>query len=233
METESTNFEVGIGPLIAQLDAMVSGFIAQIPYIVIGILLLFTFFWIARRVEKSVSNLASRGRLSDQAGIAFGRIARYATIIIGILIAMIIIFPGLDVTALLGSLGVSGVIIGFAFRDILQNFFAGMILLLSEPFKIGDQIVVDGFEGTVCAIDLRATTIRMFDGRHVIIPNAELFIDSVVVETAEERRRSQYDVGIGYGDDIEEARAAMMEAMQDIEGVAKEPAPIDSTVSAE
>jgi uncharacterized membrane protein len=105
------------------------------------------------------------------------------------------------------------VAIGFAFRDILQNFLAGILLLLTEPFRIDDQIIVKEFEGTVEDIQTRATMIRTYDGRRIVIPNAELFTESVIVNTAFEKRRLEYDVGIGYGDDIERAKALILEAI--------------------
>jgi small conductance mechanosensitive channel len=126
---------------------------------------------------------------------------------------------------LFASLGVGTVAIGFAFRDILQNYLAGILLLLTEPFRIGDQIIFGGYEGTVEDIQTRATLIRTYDGRRVVIPNGNLFTQSVEVNTAFEKRRSQFDVGIGYGDDIATARRVMLEAMKSVDGVADDPPP--------
>jgi small-conductance mechanosensitive channel len=117
------------------------------------------------------------------------------------------------------------VAIGFAFRDILQNFLAGILLLLTEPFQLDDQIVVGDLEGTVEDIETRATTIQTYDGRRVVIPNADLFTQSVTVNTAFDVRRSEYNVGIGYGDDIGQAMILMLEAIKGIDGVSEEPAP--------
>ncbi|HEY9599466.1 MAG TPA: mechanosensitive ion channel family protein, partial [Cyanophyceae cyanobacterium] len=121
--------------------------------------------------------------------------------------------------------GISGVAIGFAFRDILQNFLAGILILLTEPFQINDQIVFKTIEGTVEAIQTRATTIRTYDGRRVVIPNSELFTNSVTVNTAFESRRLEYDVGIGYGDNIDRAKELILEAMASVDSVLKEPPP--------
>jgi small-conductance mechanosensitive channel len=117
------------------------------------------------------------------------------------------------------------VAIGFAFRDILQNFLAGILILLTEPFQIDDQIVFKDFEGTVENIQTRATTIRTYDGRRIVIPNAELFTNSVMVNTAFENRRLEYDVGIGYGDDIDRAKELILEALASVDGVLREPSP--------
>ena len=122
-------------------------------------------------------------------------------------------------------LGISGVAIGFAFRDILQNFLAGILILLTEPFQIDDQIVFKDFEGTVENIETRATTIRTYDGRRIVIPNSELFTNSVTVNTAFDTRRIEYDVGIGYGDDVEEAKRLMLAAIHSVDEVLTDPAP--------
>jgi small conductance mechanosensitive channel len=113
----------------------------------------------------------------------------------------------------------------FAFRDILQNFLAGIILLLHEPFRLGDQIKVDEFEGTVEAIESRATIIKTYDGLRVVIPNAEVFTKSVTVNTAYEKRRSEHIVGIGYGDEIETAKQVILDAVKEVQGVMADPAP--------
>jgi small-conductance mechanosensitive channel len=122
-------------------------------------------------------------------------------------------------------LGLSSVAIGFAFRDILQNFLAGILLLLSEPFRIGDQIVIGDFEGTVESIQTRATFIKTYDGRRVVIPNANLFTNSVTVNTANDKRRLQYDIGIGYGDDIARAKRILLDTVREIPEVLDDPAP--------
>jgi small-conductance mechanosensitive channel len=148
------------------------------------------------------------------------------------------VVPTFKAGDLVQLLGISGVAIGFAFRDILQNFLAGILILLTEPFQIDDQIVFKDFEGTVENIETRATTIRTYDGRRIVIPNAELFTNSVTVNTAFDHRRLQYDVGIGYGDDIDQAKQLILEAIASVDGVLKSPEPdaivialADSTVN--
>ena len=139
--------------------------------------------------------------------------------------ALSVALPSFQPGDVVQVLGISSVAIGFAFRDILQNFLAGILLLITQPFRIGDQIVAKGFEGTVEEIQTRATFIRTYDGRRVVIPNADLFTDTVVVNTAFAHRRLEYDVGIGYGDDVEQARALILKTVQSVEGVLSDPAP--------
>jgi small-conductance mechanosensitive channel len=156
--------------------------------------------------------------------MVLGRLAQGTVILVGLFVALSIVIPTFKAGDLVQLLGISGVAIGFAFRDILQNFLAGILILLTEPFQIDDQIVFKDFEGTVENIETRATTIRTYDGRRIVIPNAELFTNSITVNTAFDNRRLEYDVGIGYGDDIDEAKRLMLEAVHSVEVVLKDPA---------
>ena len=199
--------------------------IAALPNIAIGIVVMVVFVLLAQGVRSVVTRVTHSKRRSQNLSLLLSRLAYVATLILGVLITITIVLPGFTPTSLVSALGVGGIAIGFAFKDIFQNFLAGILLLLTEPFKITDQIKYKDFEGTVESIQTRATTIRTYDGRRVVIPNAELFTNAVIVNTAYEQRRLQYDVGIGYGDDIARARALILEAMRETEGVLADPAP--------
>lgn len=206
------------------VNGMINGFLELLPKLVIGAVVLILFFVIARGVRNLIKRVTS-GRQSSNIGMVLGRLAQWTVIFLGILVALAIIAPSVKPADILTLLGVGGVAIGFAFQDILQNFLAGILILLREPFKIGDQIIFNDHEGTVEQIETRATMIKTYDGRRVVIPNGEIYTNAVVVNTAFENRRSQYDVGIGYGDDLREAARVMLEAMKGVEGVLQDPAP--------
>ena len=209
----------------AGVQSMVNGFFARLPYIALAVVVFFVIFFVARGVRAVIKAVASRNRKHYSLGLVLGRLAHGAIILIGLLVALVIAIPGFTPGQLISILGLSSVAIGFAFRDILQNFFAGILLLLTEPFRIGDQIVINDFEGTVEEIQTRATYIKTYDGRRVVIPNSNLFTNSVTVNTAHETRRLQYDVGIGYGDDVDRACALLLEAVREAEGTLADPAP--------
>ena len=208
-----------------QINDMGREFMALLPNLVFGFIIFVAFLFAARGVRSLVERLTQHRQDSQSLRVLLSRLAYVATLILGILVTVTIIVPSFTPASLLSALGVGGVAIGFAFKDIFQNFLAGVLLLLTEPFKINDQIQYKDYEGTVESIQTRATTIRTYDGRRVVIPNAELFINAVTVNTAYEKRRLQYDVGIGYGDDIANARKLMLEAMKEVEGVLADPAP--------
>lgn len=214
-----------ITTLLDKMQAMLNGFIFLLPNMVLALLVFAIFFFIARTIKKIVKKLTRDRRQARNLGMVLGRLAQGTTILVGLFIALSIVIPSLKASDLVQLLGISGVAIGFAFRDILQNFLAGILILLTEPFQIDDQIVFKDFEGTVENIQTRATTIKTYDGRRIVIPNSELFTNSVTVNTAFENRRLEYDIGIGYGDDINEARRFILEAIHETEGVLKTPAP--------
>ncbi|MBD1852785.1 mechanosensitive ion channel family protein [Leptolyngbya sp. FACHB-711] len=208
-----------------KMQGMINGFIALIPNIVLAIVVFAIFFVVARMIRRLVGRLTQKRRHARNLGLILGRLAQWIILLVGLFVSLSIVIPTLKAGDLVQLLGISGVAIGFAFRDILQNFLAGILILLTEPFQLDDQIIFKDFEGTVENIQTRATTIRTYDGRRIVIPNSELFTNSVTVNTAFEHRRLEYDVGIGYSDDIDEAKRLILEAIHETEGILSDPAP--------
>lgn len=207
------------------VQAMSNGFVERLPYFAIAAVVFIVFVLLGHVVRRGIRAISARGRKHHNIGLVLGRLGYGVCIFIGLLVALVIAIPGFTPGQLVNLLGLSSVAIGFAFRDILQNFLAGILILLAQPFRIGDQIVLKSFEGTVENIETRATFIRTYDGRRIVIPNSELFTNPVTVNTAYEKRRLQYDIGIGYGDDIARAKQVMLAALEDIPDVLREPAP--------
>ncbi|CAN5799314.1 mechanosensitive ion channel family protein [soil metagenome] len=207
-----------------KIVSMIQGAIALIPNLVIG-LVVFIVFWLIGKILRSFVRKRTQNRDTRNIGLVFGRLSQGGLIILGFLVAATIIFPSFNPADALATLGIGGVAIGFAFKDILQNFLAGILILITEPFQLDDQIIFKEFEGTVEHIETRATTIRTYDGRRVVIPNAELFTNSVMVNTAYDRRRLQYDIGIGYGDDIARAKDIILETLNSRPEVLEDPQP--------
>jgi small conductance mechanosensitive channel len=214
-----------LSAVVDKFQAMINGFIVLLPNIVLALIVFALFFLIARAIKRVVKRLTRNRRQARNLGLVLGRLAQGVTILIGLFVALSIVIPTFRAGDLVQLLGISGVAIGFAFRDILQNFLAGILILLTEPFQIDDQIVFNNFEGTVENIETRATTIRTYDGRRIVIPNSQLFTNAVTVNTAFDNRRIEYDIGIGYADDIDWAKQLMLEAMLSVDEVLKDPAP--------
>ncbi len=183
------------------LHELLRSLLDRLPYIGAALVVFVIFLLIAKGVRALVRNLAERSRKRRNVGIVLGRLAQWVILFVGLLIALVIAIPSFKPGQLVQLLGISSVAIGFAFRDILQNFLAGILLLLREPFRVGDQIEYLTYQGTVEEVETSATVIKTYDGRRVVIPNGELLTNAVTVNTAYAHRRLEYDVGIGYGDD--------------------------------
>ncbi|WP_372760592.1 mechanosensitive ion channel family protein [Pseudoalteromonas sp.] len=210
--------------ILNRLDAWLDGLFKLLPSIVVGIVVFVIFWFVARFIGSLIRKSAEK---SDRPslGEVGGALTRWTIVIAGLMLSATIISPTLTPGDLIAGLGVSSVAIGFAFKDILQNMLAGILILLRQPFQVGDQIISSGHEGTVEKIETRATLIKTYDGRRVVIPNADIYTNSVVVNTAFKERRSQYDIGIGCNDDWATARELMQQACASVEGVYSEPAP--------
>jgi small conductance mechanosensitive channel len=219
------NIQEAISEAWAKVEGMIDSSIIMLPNLVLACFIFVLFWFLGRAVRFLVKRLTRRYRHARNLGLVLGRLSQGAIILLGLFISLSIVLPTFGAGDLVQLLGISGVAIGFAFRDILQNFLAGILILLTEPFQINDQIVFKGFEGTVENIQTRATTIRTYDGRRIVIPNSELFTNSLTVNTAFENRRLEYDVGIGYGDNIEQAKELILEAIHSVDVVLKDPAP--------
>ncbi|WP_082653440.1 mechanosensitive ion channel family protein [Aureimonas sp. AU22] len=210
--------------VLSKIETWVVGFQQLLPNIVVALVVFAIAFGIGWAIERSFRAWADKHERANL-GAVLGSFLKWLVLLFGTLLALTIVIPSLNPGDLLAGLGIGSVAIGFAFKDILQNWLAGLLILIQRPFEVGDQIIVDGFEGTVEWIETRATIIILFDGRRVIIPNASVYSSSVTVNTARALRRSQYDIGIGYGDDIAEARSAILEAIDKVEAVVSDPAP--------
>ncbi|MDJ0389900.1 mechanosensitive ion channel family protein [Roseomonas sp. E05] len=215
---------ISVDGLQAKLDGWVDGFFALLPNIAVAAVVLGV-FWVFGGLTRRSFNRWAVAHQRENLGEVLGGFLRLALIIAGGLLATTIVLPSLNPGDLVAGLGVGSVAIGFAFKDILQNWLAGVLLLLRQPFRPGDQIVINGFEGTVDHIEARVTAIRTYDSRMVLVPNSDVYTNAVVVNTAFAKSRSQYDVGIGYGDDIRAARGIILDAIGGLESVEADPAP--------
>ncbi len=216
------SINLNLNAAVERVQNWVNGFIRLIPNLVVAIIVIAIFYGIAYAAKRIIINRTSRSQ-RDNLGDVLGGFVRWVIIVLGFLLGATIVIPSLKPGDLIAGLGVSSVAIGFAFKDILQNWLAGLLILLRQPFENNDQIEVNGYEGTVERIETRATIIRTYDGQRVVIPNSDIYTNSVLVKTAHEKRRSEYDVGIGYGDNIEEACEIIRKAVDAIPEIEGEP----------
>jgi len=156
--------------------------ISLIPNLLLALIVFILFLVLASVCSALVRRFAIQRRKHQGIALLLGRLVYTAIVVLGFLVGLSVIAPSFQASDLIKILGIGSVAIGFAFQNILQNFLAGILLLLQEPFRIGDFISVTGIEGTVYDIQSRATIIATKEGRQVIIPNAIIFTSPVAVE---------------------------------------------------
>ena len=231
MEKQLMDVEVpaAVTSAVGTVNRMIEGFFAMVPQIVIAIVLFVLMVVIASIARALVKRLVS-ARAPAGVGIAIGRIVHVAVVFFGLLVAVAVVAPSVGAAQLLQILGVGSVAIGFAFRDILQNFLAGILILLRQPFSIGDWVQFGDHSGLVTEISTRSTWIRTFSGHDVSIPNGEIFTNPIVIMTRDPVMRSEYVFGIGYDADIDRALEVILGTIKSFDAVIGDPPP-DAGVS--
>lgn len=217
--------------IINSLEDVLGSTIKVIPAIFIALVIILLTRYIAKLLRSLALKLANRTTNSKSLQTLVTKTAYVGTWVIGVVIACIIAFPGLQLGDIIATLGLGSVAVGFAFQDIFKNFLAGVLLLLQEPFRIGDQIIVDDYEGTVEQIDIRTTKIRTYNGERVILPNANVFTSAVQVRTAFGSRRTDLGVGVDYNTPLSEAAGILQQLIQEVDGVLDDPQPEIDLVS--
>jgi small-conductance mechanosensitive channel len=202
---------------------MLDAFMDSLPRLILAIIVVALFYALSIVARLGISRFHTQRRRNLT--IVAGRLASATILLVGVLVGLTVLAPSFRASDLIKVLGIGSVAIGFAFQNILQNFLAGILLLWSEPFRIDDQIRVDDYEGTVEEIQARATLIRTYDGRRVVIPNADLFTKSVTVNTASNRRRWEYDFNVGDVEDIAALKRPLLDAVASVRGVLSDPPP--------
>lgn len=158
--------------------------ISLLPNLAVAIVILILFIFIAAFAKSLVRRIVQQRQRRHSLALLLGQLTQTSVVILGFLIALSVVAPSFQAGDLIKMLGVGSVAIGFAFQNILQNFLAGILLLMQEPFDLGDWIAVTGIEGRVDDIQTRATIVTTKEGNKVVIPNATLFTNPVAVMKA-------------------------------------------------
>jgi small-conductance mechanosensitive channel len=144
-----------------------------------GVIVVFlVFFILAKIIKRIITSNAERLKLDRNLTLLLARTSSITLIIFGIITALGTL--GVNVSALVAGLGLTGFAIGFALKDTISNLLSGVLILLYRPFEIGNRIKISGYEGVVVSIDLRYTELDA-DGKKILIPNSKLFTDPITV----------------------------------------------------
>ena len=189
--------------------------IAQLPGIVLAILIVITGFliasWIGQITRKRISSRTHDPLMSK----FLGKSIKYLLIVISIMIALRAAGLGGIATGLLTAAGASAVVLGFAFKDIGENFIAGIILTFNRPFNVNDTVEIGSVFGKVKALEFRYTKLKTFDGKDVYIPNSDVLTEPVTNYTEDGFFRWDFLIGIAYEDNIEGAKETILQALSE------------------
>jgi small-conductance mechanosensitive channel len=205
------------------LNPFIDMVVEQIPSVVKALLIFVVSFYLAGVLSKLLKRMLKKRDTDREVTLLLGTITRWSIIVAGVITALQQFF---NVTAFLTGLGILGFTVGFALQNIMQNFVSGVILLIEQPFDVGDAVELNGYGGTVLTISLRTTEMRTFDGLIVMIPNADVLSNTITNYTRAARRRIELPVGVSYGSDPAVARQIVLEAVQNVPGFLGDPQPM-------
>ncbi len=206
-------------PLRDQLNGYGVAFWAILPQLVLSVLFLVFVSFVVKAVRWTVPRTLKRAKMRRALIDVVMMLLTVGIWLFGVLIAVTIAFPTITPGRALTALGVGGVAIGFAFKDVFENFLAGVLLLVREPFSINDYIDCEDIEGQVEEITIRDTHIRQTDGQLVVAPNAMFFKNPVTIRTARDVRRTTIICGVAYGEDVDAAREVIAKAVRGVDAV--------------
>jgi small-conductance mechanosensitive channel len=192
-----------------------------LPRIIVAIVVFLISLLGARLAGRAVGRAARNA--DEEIARLLSRLATVATVVVGTVVALDQV--NFDVTGFVAGLGLVGFTLGFAFQDIAKNLMAGILILIQQPFEIGEAIEVSSYSGTVTDVDIRATTIKTWDGQQVIVPNADVYTSAITNYSEYPARRMTLALGVGYEEDLANAQQIFLEAIQKVEGVLPDPEP--------
>lgn len=207
------------------INGMLTAIIERLPFVLAGLLAAAVFFAAGRLFRSIFLAATGKVKLDARLRLLFSRFIVVVCVIFGILTALTIIVPSFRFGDLVAGVGLTTFALGFATKDILNNFISGVLILWQQPFKIGDQIFLDKVQGRVEYIGVRATSLRKDDGDLVLVPNGEMYSSTLTIRGAGTKRRMALDLALSYEDDISVAKELIHDALVQTEGVVTEPPP--------
>ena len=205
------------------LQQLLVDFLTLLPQLIAALVVFAVGLYVASIVRRLVRRGLERRTENPQPISLLSQLSYWLVVILVAAISLQMV--GFNLTAFLAGLGIAGITIGFALQDVSKNFIAGLLMLIQQPFEIGEFIEVDGYAGKVEAIDLRATKVRTADGKLVLIPNGEVMISPITNFSQAEARRVAISTGVAYESDPESVRQTALEAIAAVEGLQSEPSP--------
>ncbi|KEO72440.1 mechanosensitive ion channel protein MscS [Anditalea andensis] len=210
-----------VGDIQSQVLDNYDTLVAITPRLIIAVVLLLIFWFLGYYVKKLANKRLEKNMNDSLLANFLAGLVRGVILLLGIL--FVLRFWGFTgvVTSVLTGAGISAFIIGFALKDIGENFLAGILLAFKRPFKIGDVIEITGMKGRVIKLNLRDTQIKTEDGKDVYMPNGSIVKNPLINFTIDGFIRNQFDIGLDHGSDYPAAILLMEKSMLQVKGVLK------------
>ena len=215
-----------INILIQQFLSIARASVELLPEIFVALTVIILTAGLSKLARSMTQRAFKRTRLRQSLKELFTLLISILIWVLGVMIAAVILFPGLTPASMLAGLGIGSVAIGFAFKDVFENFLAGIIILFRREMRIGDYIECENIEGQVEHIAIRESHIRQTDGQLVIVPNSILFKNPVTVRTSLDTRRVTIICGVAYDVDLDVARNVLQKAVENCKSVAQNNKPV-------
>lgn len=205
------------------LQNLLEAFLLFLPRFVAALVIFFVGLYLVALISRLVRKGLERREVNAEATQVITQIVRWALILLVSVTALEQV--NFDLTAFIAGLGIVGFTVGFALKDISENFIAGLMLLLQRPFELGDIVEIDDYRGRILDVTLRATEMETMDGHNVILPNGMVYTNALVNYSRNPLTRIAVDVGVAYDTDLDEARQVALAAISQVEGVLADPPP--------
>ncbi len=205
-----------------KLSDWINDFITLLPNIAMASIILVLGFFIAKVLRRLLRKLLSKVIENQTLHKLFISIIYIFLLGIVIFTALSVLKLDKAVTSILAGAGILGLALAFAFQDIAANFMSGIFLSIRRPIAVGDVVKIKDYMGTIAEINLRDTVIKTYQGQMVIIPNRTVFQSCIENYTALGKRRMDLELGISYGDDLDNVKKVTLAAVRDIAGVSIE-----------
>lgn len=202
--------------LFEKLYGWVEGFVLILPNLIVALLVIVVFLYLSRFGERIANKILARISDNEQINGLLSSMVKIGIVAAGLFTALGILQLEKTVTSLLAGVGIIGLALGFAFQDLAANFMSGIIMSITRPFKKGEMIETNGFQGIVDTISLRSTKVRTFDGQLVLLPNKDVFGGPLINYSEDPKRRMDLSVGVSYGDDLRKVKEIAASALQGV-----------------
>lgn len=210
--------------VLERLADRIEGILYTVPLILVAALVFLLFLFLSRLIGRW-TGFAGRLTSNPMLRQLILQTARAGVVLLGLLLALEVLDATSLIGAVLGAAGLTGLVLGFALKETVENYVAGLLLSLRQPFGPHDHILVQGHEGHVIRLTSRATVLMTLDGNHVRIPNAEVFKGTLVNYSRNPERRFEFEIGVGVQTDLIEAQRLATATLAGMPGVLEDPPP--------